>query len=75
MIKLPAALAALAIAALPLVTHAGAASCPDYTGDGRVTTADILYVIDNYQGPKEGGGVFSVIDLLETVQHYGEACA
>ena len=74
--KLAAAIAALALAALPLVANAGAdPDCPDYTGDSMVTTADILYVVDRYQEPKGDGTVFSIVELLQTIQHYGESCA
>jgi hypothetical protein len=76
MTKLATAVAALVLAALPFIASAGVdPGCPDYTGDSRVTAADILYVLDRYQTPRPGGGVFNVIDLLETVQAYGNTCA
>jgi hypothetical protein len=74
--KLAALLAAAAIAALPIVANAGAApACADYTGDGKVSIADILFVVDHYQEPKGDGTVYAVADLLTAVQHYGESCS
>jgi hypothetical protein len=76
MSKLAALLAAGIIAAIPFIAQAGSdANCPDFTGDGRVTTMDLLFVIDNYQQPKGNGTFYAVTDLLAAVQHYGEFCS
>ena len=58
-----------------MVANAGGASCPDYTGDGRVTVTDILYAVDHYHEPKGDGAVYSVTDILAAVQYYGETCS
>lgn len=74
--KIVAAAAALFIAALPVVASAGAdPDCPDYTGDGYVSIGDVLYVVDNYRTPKDGGGSYSIADILATVGRYGDTCA
>ncbi len=74
--KLATLVGATIIAALPLVAQAGSdPNCPDYTGDGRVNTMDILFVIDNYQQPKGDGTFYAVTDLLTAIQHYGESCS
>jgi hypothetical protein len=53
---------------------AGAVPCADFTGDGVVSTMDILYVLDHYQEPRGDGGYYSTADILAAVQQYGQSC-
>lgn len=74
--KLAALLAAGVIAALPIVANAGGGPpCPDFTGDGMVSIADILFVVDHYQEPKGDGTFYAVADLLAAVQYYRTSCS
>lgn len=73
--KIAALIAAGVIAMLPIVANAGAAPCPDYTGDGYVGIADVLFAVDHYMEDQGDGTLYSISDILLAVEHYGETCA
>lgn len=68
------------LAASPLVASAhNGWACPDFDGDGRVTTSDILYAVDKYrthdpQADVDGDGLVTVLEILEVVEHQRESC-
>jgi hypothetical protein len=73
--KLAVLFAGFVFVALPLVATAGSPSCPDYTGDGLVTTSDVLFTVDHYYAAKGDGSVFTVADIISTLEHYGQTCS